>query len=430
MRGQPVSEEERRRIQARYCELIEGGLGAHAARAQVGEEFGVGSATVWRVHAEAKGERARGRVGRPLSLTLEEVDQVVTWIREDPTLRYYDLLRRVESELNKPVSEGTLRLRLRERGLKKNQVAVVAKAGAEKGAPATRYTARHRRVPEGRPHRPGYPSDLTNAEWEVLEPLLMSGGAGSPTRYELRDIVDAILYQTRTGCPWRYLPSDLPHYKTVFRYYTNWTRSGLLDRVHTKVRELVRQQDGRTAQPSAAIIDGQTVKSVGTGKDVGFDGNKKIKGRKRTLVTDTLGLILAICVTAANVHDTAVAATMLDESFSEEYPAVRRVWGDLGYQGPLERAINANPALPFELEVVRRPGAGGSGTWEEDNTVISPPTPDRPFPILRRRWVIERTNGWNMQWRRVRLDYEQSPEASGARVIWASLGRMMARLSP
>ena len=271
---------------------------------------------------------------------------------------------------------------------------------------------------------------MNEAEWSILEPLMVEYEAGDPVKYELRDIFDAILYQTRSGCAWRYLPRDLPKWQAVLRYQTLWTRSGLLDAVHTTLRRRAREAEGRKPEPTVAILDAQTVQSAGVTQEVGFDGHKKKKGRKRTLVTDTCGFVLAVGLCAANIHDAVAATNIVNVQLATDIPTIRTISADLGYQGSFERSINNNPELPFEIDIVRRPDGGNGGLWTQDHSIVSPATADRPFPILRRRWVIERTNGWNMLWRRLRIDYEREPETSRARVLLASIGRMFGRLTP
>ncbi|MGH9621281.1 MAG: IS5 family transposase [Bryobacteraceae bacterium] len=260
-----------------------------------------------------------------------------------------------------------------------------------------------------------YPSDLTDRQWELIEPLLPdppAGPAGRPPAHGRRQIVNAILYLTRTGCAWRMMPRDLPPWQTVYRYFAAWRDDGTLDRVHDALRECVRvKQEARNPEPSAGIVDSQSVKGADTvGADTrGYDAGKKINGRKRHIVVDTIGLLLVVMVSAASIQDRDGARPTL-KRLHQAVGSVRHIWADGGYSGRLLAV--AKSAWQIVVEIVKKP-AGQIG-----------------FAVLPRRWVVERTFSWLMRWRRLARDYERLPQTHEAFVKWAMVGVMLNRLAP
>jgi transposase len=252
-----------------------------------------------------------------------------------------------------------------------------------------------------------YPSDMTGAEWAVIEPLLPAPGwlasrGGSPGTHCRRDIVDAIRYLVHNGCVWRALPADLPHWRTVYGYVRAWQASGATRSMHDELRRQVRVLAGRAADPTAAVIDSQSVKAADT---VG----KEIEGRKRHIATDTLGLILVIVVTAASVQDRDAARHLLWR-LAARFRHVSLIWGDGGYAGQL--AAWAASTLHRTLQIVKRP--------DDLHT----------FQVLPRRWVVERTFGWITKNRRCVRDYERLPEHHETYLYWSMItimGRRVAR---
>lgn len=263
-----------------------------------------------------------------------------------------------------------------------------------------------------------YPTDLTDRQWRLIEPLLPeppAGPAGRPRTHPRREIVNAILYHVRAGGAWRMLPKDLPPWQTVYWYFAAWTRDGTLDRIHDALREQVRNRRAgrkkRQATPSAGVIDSQSLRGADTvGSDSrGYDAGKKVDGRKRHIVTDTMGLLLVVLVTAASVQDRDGGRGILAR-LHRALPHVRLVWADGGYAGRL--VATAKQAWRISVEVVRK-SAGQRG-----------------FAVLPRRWVVERTFAWMMRWRRLVRDYERLPETHEAMVKWAMVGLMLNRLAP
>jgi transposase len=263
--------------------------------------------------------------------------------------------------------------------------------------------------------RRGYPSDLTGRQWELIEPLLPeppAGPAGRPPGHSKREVVNAILYLTRAGCSWRMLPKDFPPWQTVYRYFCAWRKDGTLDQLHDALREQVRvKEERRNPEPSAGIVDSQSVKGADTvsAETRGYDAGKKINGRKRHIVVDTIGLLLVVMVTAASIQDRDGGRGIL-KLLKRALPGVRHIFADGGYQGQL--VAIAKRAWEIVVEVVRKP-ADQIG-----------------FAVLPRRRVLERTFSWLLRWRRLARDYERLPETHGALVNWAIVGLMLNRLAP
>jgi putative transposase len=267
-------------------------------------------------------------------------------------------------------------------------------------------------LPTQRPRR--YPSDTTDEEWEIIAGLVPVGGTtsrgGRSVRYPRRDIVDAIRYVDHNGIVWRALPVDFPPWPTVYHYFRTWTRDGTLTRLHHSLREQVRHAEGRRSDPSAAIIDSQSVRAAETvaGTSRGFDAGKKVNGRKRHIAVDTGGLLLAVLVTAACVQDRD-AARMLLWALRTCFPCIRLVWADGGYAGQL--LTWAATTLKLTVQIVRKL-AGHAG-----------------FTVLARRWVAERTLSWINRCRRTVRDYERLPDHHAAMVQWSMVIIMTRRLA-
>ncbi|AEV86907.1 transposase [Actinoplanes sp. SE50] len=259
-----------------------------------------------------------------------------------------------------------------------------------------------------------YRTDLSDARWALIEPVLTQWrearrGLGiRPPVHDLREIVNAILYVARTGMAWEYLPHDFPPAKTVYDYYAKWEADGTTARIHDLLRSWVREALGRDAEPSAAVLDAQSVKTSCNVRESeqGIDAAKKIKGRKRHIATDTLGLLLAVVVTAASVSDSAAGKGLLS-TLAAEHPTVSKVWVDGGYQNTV---LRHGAGLGIDVERVPRRAEKG-------------------FQVLARRWVVERTFGWLMQHRRLARDYEALPQRSATMVYWAMTNTIMLRLT-
>ena len=258
--------------------------------------------------------------------------------------------------------------------------------------------------------RTNYPSSLTDAEWSCLQQFLPPRSPqGRLRRHSLRIVFDALFYLLRTGCPWRYLPSNFPPWQTVYYHFRQCSRTGLWTHLWRGVHEAERRRVGKDLQPSAAIMDSQSVKTVEESARIrGYDAHKCIKGRKRHLLVDTLGLPIMVYVTPADLHDTQGARCLL-AGLKYFVPRLKKVWADAAYRGK-ELADWCKAQGNWDLEVVKRtPGVRG-------------------FTMLPKRWMVERTFGWISRNRRMSKDYERKVQTSEALIAVAMIRLLVARL--
>lgn len=260
-----------------------------------------------------------------------------------------------------------------------------------------------------------YSTDVTDDEWVIIEPLLSppgQKGPGRPRLVSLREVYNAIRYLNRTGCQWDLLPRDFPPKSTVYDYFAKWRADGTFDAIVNALRTEIRVKEGREATPSVACIDTQSAKTTEIGgDDRGYDGGKKIKGRKRHLLVDVLGLLIAIVVTGANADDGTAAPQLLERVDADDLPRLEVIFGDSKYNNKSLQAWMDQNRPQWRIEVQ------------------SPPAGTKGFSPVRIRWVVERSNAWHSRCRRNSKDYERRTDSSEAMIKISHIGVMLRRLA-
>ncbi len=255
-----------------------------------------------------------------------------------------------------------------------------------------------------------YDTDLADQQWEIISLLLpVNVGQGRPTELDLRLVLNAILYLVRTGCQWRNLPKDFPKWGSVYYYFRKWAKDGSWQAINEALRKMERKKRGRNPEPTGAIVDSQSVKMTEAGGERGFDGGKNINGRKRNVVSDTIGNLLAVVVNAASTDDRVGAKEAFAKLSVDTISSLQKLWADGGYRG--EDFLNwVHEMLQSALEITYRP----------PNT--------KGFVVVPVRWVVERTLAWLGRYRRLSKDYEHCTKSSEGMIYVASITTMLKRL--
>ena len=255
--------------------------------------------------------------------------------------------------------------------------------------------------------RKAYDTDLTDEQWAVLAPLLPREVVGGRHRsVDLREVLNAMFYRLRSGCAWRLLPHDLPPKSTVFEYFSAWRNDGTWQAIHETLAQAVRVAAGREPAPSATILDSQSVKTSEVPSQRGYDAGKKVKGHKRHLLVDTLGLVMVVVVTAASVQDRDGAKLVLARM--RHTARLQKIWADGGYAGQLITWVRDN--FGWDLEIKKR-------------------TEEKGFHLIKHRWIVERTFGWLGRYRLLAKDYAETIASSEAEIHLAMTHLMLNRLT-
>ncbi|HUU60409.1 MAG TPA: IS5 family transposase [Phycisphaerae bacterium] len=369
------------------------------------------------------------RRGRPQKLSPEEIETLVALVRDNALLSLDDLVGALRRQTGITVSPPTVRRYLLDAGFQRSRPGPAATgAGQSSGRDDTADTELPpREYGYTKMHRdPGdqvrYPCGLTDSEWEQVQHVFdPPGRTGRPEKYPRRQMLDACIYVLRSGCSWRMLPRDFPAWQAVYKTFRRWLARGLFEAMYDELRKLWRSREHRAPDPTAAILDSQSVKTSPQGGPKGYDANKKVKGRKRHLVTDTLGLLLAVLVTVASTQDRDAAMPTMDLA-KAKVPGIQILYVDGGYAGV--RAEELRTQHQIDVEIVRHPGNRNVGRWHEGQfSLFAAP---KAFVVLPKRWVIERTNAWNDRPRRMNKDHDRNLAVSTA-WIWLAEGRMLLR---
>lgn len=391
----------------------------------IATRHGVGKSTVKRfAEAVKKGsslEPKRARVGPPPSLGDDARVIVERLCHEDPHATVETLAERLRAALGRPVAVPTLRRFLGRWGIRRVRPAVAqampSEGASETGAKRYGYGKQHRRDD----HPSQYPSSLTDAEWDLVGDIFENAsGVGRPETYPRRSMVDAAISVVRSGCSWRMLPKDFPPWNLVYLTFRRWSAEGRFVEMQHRLRDMWLEREGLPIQPTEALIDSQTSQTSENGGPKGYDGGKKRRGRKRHLVTNTVGLLLAVCIQTANVQDRDGAAEVFGKAM-EEHPTLSVLFADAGYAGRCARHLQHTHGV--DVRVMRR-SDDKNGRWATEQAEL-PIEHNQAFKVIPKLWVVERTHAWNIRPRRLTKDFDRLPEVTES-WLWFAQARLLA----
>ena len=364
------------------------------------------------------------RAGRPPALGSDDLAALRALGLERPGDSLDELTHRFVAATGRQVCSATVRKGLRSVGLvrvrprREEHARVEAKApSAPSSAPRYGYQGFHRDAGDGT----RYPSSLVDAEWSLVEDLFCTSGRGKPPQYERRQMVDAICYVVRSGCAWRMLPHSFPPWTDVYKTFRRWSEAGKFETMHDRLRAMWRERQGRHVEPTAAVLDSQSVKTSPQGGVKGFDAGKKVKGRKRHILVDTLGLLLAVLIQPANLQDRDGGPPVVARGCAK-YPSLQKLYVDGGYGGQCAEHLRQHHHL--DVDVVRHPANRSVGHLHDGQmSLFEVPT---GFVVLPKRWVVERTHAWSERPRRLDKDHDRLLTVS-ASWIWLAEARILSR---
>jgi putative transposase len=411
-------------IDVRVREAIIADLARGESKAVVAARYGVAVSTVarlkqvWRLTGSVAALPHAG--GARPTLGPDDLAKLRALVAAEPTATVPILRDRLVAAGAPEVSVPTVRRALAKMGLKRRRLALEKeRPPAPVRKPRIRQPPRPRRREEG--EREPYPSDLNDEEWALIAPLLPapSKEAGRPREIPLRELLDAMLYVLRTGCQWRALPHDFPYWKTVYTYFRLWRIAGHFEHINDVLRRRLRREGGRDEAASAWIVDSQTARTTETPGERGYEGGKRITGRKRTILVDTLGLLIAASVVPANIHDLPAGLALLNATAA---PPPRVMYADTAYEGPQVRTwLTAHGG--GELNIVRLPRR------EAYVDPSAPPTELPRFTVLPKRWIVERSFAWTSRNRRLTRDYEGCASTAKSWLFLAMVALMTHRMA-
>jgi len=357
--------------------------------------------------------------GRPSALKPEHIAALHEIVAEHAQASLEEIADELDRRCGLRVCTATIRHTLRAQGIVRLKATRRVSPTADKGPKRYGYTAAHRREDV-----PLYSTNLTDAEWDLVADLFerAPGQRGTPAHYSRRELVNACSYVLRTGCAWRLLPTTFPPWQAVYKAFARWAAAGVFEQMQDRLREQWRSRVGRTDSPTAAVIDAQSNRSSPQGGESGFDAGKKVKGRKRNFVVDTMSLVIALTVTAASVQDRDAAAAVVAQACAKA-PGLERLYTDGAYGGTCARDIEQRHHI--RVEVVRRPGNGTTGTLHKAAQEAVPAVEiNKGFVALPKRWVVERTHAWTERWRRTVMHHDRKLDISAA-WVWLAEARML-----
>jgi len=366
------------------------------------------------------------RRGRAQKISDEAAQELVRIVEGNRTATLEEIRCELKQRMGVDAHPQTLQKALKDAGVER----VLDGSGVrveqrDQESPRYGYAQHHRQPgPEG-----GYPTSLTDAEWERIADLFKrEGGRGKPPKYSRRMLVDACCYVVRTGCSWRMLPKEFPPWQNVYRTFRRWSAQGKFEQMHDRLRAQWRELEERTTSPTAAVLDAQSTRGSPQGGEYGYDAGKKVKGRKRHLVVDTLGLLLAVSVTAASVQDRDGAPSVMAAA-KAKYPSIETLFVDSGYAGRCAQAMAQ--CQDIAVQVVRHPANRNVGHWvhAEQPDLFTVQADPKGFVVLPKRWVVERTHAWVERARRLVMHHDRLPHVAESWVWLTEARRLLRRLT-